>query len=266
MQEKLGGADAYRSAYLEKLQEVFDAGEDLTVHAAKTEVTKTGDGTRAEGRRVLEQKQEGLYTVIWHPIGGQARVEDLCVLSDTIADMDEVEMRLSADETAYIINLTGAEAEKVLAVTEDTAQSLFETSVSCIGASTCQVGVRDSQALLQACVRAVRAAGLPDGALPQIHISGCPSSCGTHQIGALGFRGGAKKSDGETQSAFVLYVHGNDRQGEESMGTEYGTILENRIPEFLVKLGKTVAETGMTYAQWILTDPDGVRAAAEEYL
>ncbi len=77
-------------------------------------------------------------------------MESLCALADTIRDMDEVEMRLAPDETAYIINLTGTEAEKVLAVTMDTAETLFETSVSCIGASICQVGVRDSQALLAA--------------------------------------------------------------------------------------------------------------------
>ena len=91
--------------------------------------------------------------------------------------------------------MTGAEAEKILEATKETAQTKFETSVSCIGASICQVGARDSQALLQACVKAVGEAQIPDGALPQIHISGCPSSCGTHQIGVIGFRGGAKTID-----------------------------------------------------------------------
>ena len=43
-------------------------------------------------------------------------------------------------------------------ISSDNAQSIFETSVSCIGASTCQVGLRDSQALLQNCIQAVRQA------------------------------------------------------------------------------------------------------------
>ena len=102
-------------------------------------------------------------------------------ICDLLADMEDAEMRLAPDETAYIVNLTGDEAKLVLAATGDGAETLFETSVSCIGASICQVGVRDSQALLSACVHAVREAGIPDGALPQSHISGCPSSCGTHQ-------------------------------------------------------------------------------------
>ena len=64
-------------------------------------------------------KRQGLYTVIWHPLGGLPRPEDLCRLSEAVADMEDVELRLAPDETAYIVNLTGEEAQKVLKVTED---------------------------------------------------------------------------------------------------------------------------------------------------
>ena len=59
---------------------------------------------------------------------------------------------------------------KLLELTKVSAQTVFETSVSCIGANTCQQGIRDSQGLLDACIQAVRAAKIPNGALPQIHI------------------------------------------------------------------------------------------------
>ncbi|MFQ6841491.1 MAG: nitrite/sulfite reductase, partial [Agathobaculum sp.] len=181
MQEVLGGAANYKKAYLEKLDEVIASGDDLTLNITPAPVAKTGDGTTASGPRVLPQKQDGLYTVVWHPVGGQPAMDELCALSDLLQDIPAAEMRLAPDEAAYIVNLTGAEAEKVIAATPHSAQSLFETSVSCIGGATCQVGMRDSQGLLAACVAAVREAALPDGALPQIHISGCASSCGTHQ-------------------------------------------------------------------------------------
>lgn len=265
MQDICGGPEQYREKYLEKLQEVLDSGEDLTISPETAEVTKAGDGSMAEGSRILPQKQPGLYTVVWHPIGGQPELESLCALSDAIGDMEAAEMRLAPDETAFIINLTGSEARKVLEATPDSAQTLFETSVSCIGASICQVGVRDSQALLASCVKAVREAQIPDGALPQIHISGCPSSCGTHQTGVMGFRGAAKSVDKKPQSAFMLYVGGDERQGQEKMGRELGTILETKIPEFLVKLGKAVAESGLDFAAWQQENPDGIRDIAEEY-
>jgi ferredoxin-nitrite reductase len=266
MQEALGGAENYVKAYREKLDEVFASGEDLRISAAAKPVTKKGDGTRAEGARVLTQKQDGLYTVVWHPIGGQPRMDSLCALSDTIRDMEAVEMRLSPDETAYIINLTGEEAGRVLAVLPDSAETLFETSVSCIGASICQIGLRDSQSLLRACVQAVKEAGIPDGTLPQIHISGCPSSCGTHQTGAIGFRGAAASVGGKAKSAFMLYVNGCDRQGEETMGYECGTVLESDVPAFLLELGKTVAASGLTYEAWAKENPEAVRTLAEKYV
>ena len=103
-------------------------------------------------------------------------------------------------------------------------------------------------------------------ALPQIHISGCPSSCGTHQTGAIGFRGGVKMVDKKPLPAFVLYVNGNELQGGETMGREAGTILEDQIPAFLLELGKTVAASGMTYEQWAAKDPAAIDAVAAPYI
>lgn len=235
MQEALGGPENYAKAYQEKLAEVFASGEELTIQAEEISAGKSGDGTEASGKRVIPQKQPGLYTVLWHPLGGMPAPEELCALNEALQEMPGAEMRLAPDESAYLINLTGAEAERILKLTGNGAETVFETSVSCIGASTCQVGVRDSQALLAACVKAVREAQIPDGVLPQIHISGCPSSCGTHQTGVIGFRGGAKKAEGKLQPAFVLYVNGKESQGQEAMGRELGTVLEAEIPAFLVK-------------------------------
>lgn len=266
MQEALGGPEQYAAAYEEKLKHVFASGEDLRIQAVVQSITKKGDNTAVSGTRVVEQKQDGLYAVSWHPIGGMPAVDIFCALSDAVSDMEAVEMRLAPDETAYLINLTAKEAEKILEITKDSAASVFETSVSCIGASICQIGARDSQALLAACIKAVRDAEIPDGALPQIHISGCPSSCGTHQTGAIGFRGGMKKTDGRLQPGFVLYVNGCERQGNEAMGREVGTILEAKIPEFLVKLGKTVADSGLRFEEWNEKNEDALDMIAAEYI
>jgi sulfite reductase (ferredoxin) len=266
MQEALGGPEAYARAYAEKLEEVFKSGEDLDLHLSPRTVEKAGDGSTADGPRILPQKQSGLYTVVWHPLGGQPDPKVFCTLSDILAEIPEAEMRLSPDETAYIVNLTGEEARRILAVTEDGAHSLFETSVSCIGGVTCQVGTRDSQGLLPACIAAVRQADLPDGALPQIHISGCPSSCGTHQTGVLGFRGASRQVDGVPQAAFALFVNGESRQGQEAMGREIGVLLEQDIPGFLVALGHEVAASGMDFSTWKAAVPDGVDRLAAPYL
>lgn len=269
MQDALGGAENYANAYNEKLREVYDNDDDLTLpdDFAGDKMAKTGDGSTVTDPRVIPQKQDGLYTVAYHPIGGQPDKEVFLALCDLICEISEAELRLAPDETAYIVNLTGAEAVRVLAITEDdTAHTPFEASVSCIGASTCQVGVRDSQALLRASVEAVRTANIPANALPKIHISGCPSSCGTHQTSPIGFRGGMKKVDGKPASAFVLNVDGCELQGEESLGRELGAILDADIPKFLVEVGQTVAASGMDFEAWYAANADVFAAIAQKYI
>ena len=101
MQESCGGPERYAKAYGEKLAEVFASGESLDLDLHPTAVEKTGDGSVVSGPRVLEQKQPGLYTVVWHPIGGQPDPGVLCAVSDAVEKMPGAEMRLSPDETAY---------------------------------------------------------------------------------------------------------------------------------------------------------------------
>lgn len=266
MQDAVGGPEEYKKAFLEKLQQVRESGEDLMIHVEEDAVEKSGDGSEISDIRAFAQKQDGLYTVMWHPIGGRPNPEVFCAVNDAVQSMKGVEMRLSPDETAYFVNLTGTEAKKLLELTKDSAMTPFEASVSCIGASVCQVGARDSQGLLAACVDAVRKAGISANALPKIHISGCPSSCGTHQTGDMGFRGGVKKVDGKVCPAFVLYVGGCDYQGKETMGRELGTIEEIKIPEFLVKLGQVVSESGMSFADWNQKNPEKLEQVAASYL
>lgn len=264
MQEKLG-EEGYVKAYQEKLEQVFASGENLDLHITPVEVVKKGDGTSVQDKRVIEQKQEGLYAVEYHPIGGNPAPEKLGDIYELIKNMEEVELRLAPYGTVYIINLTGEEAEKVLEATEDGAKTLFESSVSCIGATICQVGLRDSQGLLQASVEAVRKAGIKDGALPQIHISGCTSSCGTHQIGEIGFNGTTKVIDKVPHAAFNVHLCGRDKQGEERMGENVGVMLEENIPAFLVEVGRAAEAAGMNYAEWV-GDGTELRAIAEKWI
>ncbi|MGI6021056.1 MAG: nitrite/sulfite reductase, partial [Lachnospiraceae bacterium] len=262
MQDVFASSDEFRATFEEKLIEAEK--EQLSFTPDMTSCSKAGCGT-IEHPRAVEQKQTGLYAVEYHPIGGNPSAEVFCDLVNAIADMDDVEMRLAPDSTAYIINLNAAEAEKVIDITSDSACGVFEASVSCVGASICQVGLRDSQALLRDCIMAVREAKIAEGALPKIHISGCPSSCGTHQIGLLGFRGASKRVDGSARAAFAVFSFGEERKGEEQLGNEIGVIEAEKIPEFLVRLGKTVQETGKDYTEWISENKDTLLDMIKEY-
>lgn len=266
MQETLGGPENYKKAYLEKLEEVFSSGEKLDFAMPSPTAEKCSNGKALSHPRVIAQKQEGLYAVSWHPLGGQPSKESFVALARAVLEIPGAEMRLSPDQGAYIVNLNAQEAGEILALTDDGAKTIFETSVSCIGGATCQVGVRDSQGLLKKCIEEVRKANIPDGALPKMYISGCPSSCGTHQAGVMGFRGGTRAVDGKPQSAFTLFADGVEKQGEEKLAHEIGAILEADIPHFLVELGQAVAQSGMDFSAWRKKNPTALEEIAAPYL
>lgn len=289
MQETLG-VGGYRSAYQEKLAEVKEEfAESLLIKDIEKDIkavkvveesnTKT-DGVAESGcrtatqypqaqgatERVLAQKQNGLYTIAYHPIGGMVPPQKFGAIYEVIKDIPGAEVRIAPDETMYIINLDEKQAEKVLLLTDDGAKSLFETSVSCIGSTVCQIGLRDSQGLLANIVSAIEPYHFADGVLPRIHISGCTSSCGTHQIGKLGFHGASRRVDGKMQPAFAFHVNGQDAQGEEHFGEEMGIMLAEDIPAFFVELGQAITKENTSYDIWYEKHPGKLKEIAQKYI
>ena len=264
MQESLG-TEGYVKAYQEKLQEVF-AQYALDIDVKPVPVTKQGTGVAPDHPRICPQKQQGLYYVTYHPIGGSPVPSKLREIYDAIAGMEQVSLRVAPDETMYIINLTAEEAQKVAAVTDDGARTLFETSVACIGSSICQIGLRDSQGLLRTLVETARKENFADGVLPRIHISGCTSSCGTHQIGVLGFHGASKPVDKKPEPAFNFFVGGEDLQGEERFGQRLGAMLVEDIPVFLTELGRTVTASGLSFQDWFPANREALIEMANKYI
>ena len=265
MQDVLG--DRYAEEFQKKLEEALqEENLELEIETLESSASKSGDGTEITDARVIPQKQDGLYAVKYHPIGGCPAPQKLVEICRRAQSMAHVEFRLSPDETMYIINCTAGEAKTMLSITDDGANSLFESSVACIGASICQVGARDSQKLLRELTEASKEWNFPDGALPQIHISGCPSSCGTHQIGRIGFRGGMKKVDDKPEAAFLLCVNGRDEEGCARFGEEVGLILETEILAFMKALGKAVTASGMDFDAWYDMHTEDFRKIAEPYV
>lgn len=265
MQDVLG-QEGYIAAFQEKLAQVMAAGEDLGIEIHEQTITKTGDGSKAAGARVTPQKQDGLYAVLYHPLGGCPEPSKLKTIYETIKDMKDVELRLSPDQGVYIVNCTGDEAGRLAEAAQDGANTLFESSVACIGSAICQAGVRDSQKVMRELAKEARNHEFADGALPRIHISGCPSSCGTHQIGTIGFHGGVKLVDKVPAPAFTLHINGCKGEGREQFGEKLGVILEKDIPRFMMEVGETVSSAGMVFAEWFPDHEETLKEIAGKYL
>jgi len=263
MQETLG-SEGFVKAYQERLARALQ-GQSLTISVEEKAITKTGNEDVCNDRRILAQKQHGLYAVYYHPIGGSLTPQKLQELYDCIRDMEAVELRLTPQQGVYIINCTADEAKRVLAVTRDGARNTFEESTACIGASTCQVGLRDSQGVLKDAILYLREKNYAD-VLPKIFISGCPSSCGTNQIGQLGFQGTVKVIDRKPYPAFNLSVSGSDSLYQERFGNIAGVILEEDMCLFLAAIADAVTAAGTDFNTWLEKEKEQLDAILNTYL
>lgn len=260
MRDRLGD-ELFAREYGKHLSRLLEQG-GMDIHPAPS-VFPIKEITEASGERIHRQSQEGLYYVEYHPVGGDVPLEMLERIRDAIADADGAEVRVSPDSALYIINLDGEEAVRVRDATEGGARNLFETSVSCIGGTICQQGVRDSNGLLNAMIVAVREAGVGEY-LPRFRISGCPSSCGCHQVGIVGLQGASKTVDGQAVPAFKMSINGCGAEGRERMGEEVGIIAQDRIPEMVVTLGKAVRDSGKCFDEWLSSND--IRQVLADYI
>lgn len=261
------GQEGLIQVYQENLAKAY-VSEDLKICPKKPPLTKTAAPVSRHislPNRIIPQKQPGLYAVFYQPIGGFLSPMKAAQLGRAIAWMEEVEIRLTPEEGMYFINCTAEEAMLLFKITGDGARTLFETSAACVGADTCQVGIGNAQALLQNCIAAVRQENFADGVLPQIHISGCPSSCAAHQTAAIGFRGGMKQTPKGPVPAFAVFTGGCALKGHEVIADTGKSVAATDIPLFLVALGRMIAMENTTYNKWILQNEEQLQMLIDKY-
>ena len=219
-----------------------------------------------ENPRIHGQKQEGLYYVEYKPVGG---VPDMAVfrkLLNTAGSLQGAELRLNADETCYIINLTAEEARTIATLTDsDTAHTDFEHSVSCIGAAVCQQGLCDSHGTLARLIRVLRESGEDTHYLPKCHFSGCPSTCTVQSVAPLGFRGAFTLVNGERASAFQVYADGSYAYGKERISEPLALIPTARLPRFFLALNETLLKAREPFTSWYPEHKDQFLALAREF-
>lgn len=268
LQDSLGQEGLIR-AYQEKLAEVY-ASESLRLppiaggHSAADNPLPCRRNAPLPGR-ITPQKQPGLYSVFYQPIGGFLSPVKAAQLCRAITPMEAVEIRLTPNEGMYFINCSLQDALLLQKITGDGARTLFETSTACVGADTCQVGIGSSQALLQSCIAAVRRENFGNGVLPRIHISGCPSSCAAHQTAAIGFRGGMKQTPKGPVPAFAVFTGGCDIRGRERIADTGKSIAAADIPLFLVELGRMISMENTTYEKWIEKNEEQLCMLVDKY-
>lgn len=109
-------------------------------------------------------------------------------------------------------NLPALKAEMDSLGLVHTPSNFRKGCVSCTGIEFCNLAVAETKnRMIELVDQLEQRSAWFDGKV-RVHFSGCPSSCGQHQIADIGFRGARTKVDGKMVDAYDLFVGG--RLGE----------------------------------------------------
>jgi ferredoxin-nitrite reductase len=259
------GKERFIEVYKEHLKEVMSK-EDLALAVTLKEYTKVGKYVEIKHSRLYEQKQRGLYSVYFHPIGGQIYIEKLRGILDELKGIQELEIRLSMTEGIYFRNLNGEEAKKVLKITQNLGgETAIEQSVSCIGVPICQVGILESQKTLNQIINYFKEKGYEKDVLPRVHVSGCGNSCAVHEVVAIGLTGKRKKVNDNMEDIFELHINGSFENNKARLGKIYGDILAFEIPRFLYELSLLVENRNIDFNNYVEAYEDELIELVDKY-
>lgn len=262
------GKDEFINCYKKHLNDVIENNkESLKLNVGNVEIIKDGIEIDLKHNRLIPQKQQGLYSVYFQPIGGQLTLDMLIKLLELTNKMDNVEFRLSMEEGLYIRNLNGIEAKSILEITQGIGgETLLEQSVACIGVPTCQMGALDGQSTLVEIINLFRKNGATKNILPRVHISGCANSCGMHEIGKIGFSGKMKRVNNETKQVFELHIGGDLGIGKTKFGTCMGDVLKENVPSLLLEIYNAVEPTNLKFYTWLEDNNEDFVKIIKKYL
>lgn len=259
------GKEKFIETYKEHLKEVMQK-EKLDLAVTLKEYVKEGKEIDIEHPRLYKQKQKGLYSVYFHPIGGQIEVAQLRKILDNLKEVEDLEIRLTMTEGLYFRNLNGDEAKKVLDMTQNLGgETSLEQSVSCIGVPICQIGILESQKTLNNIIDYFKEKGHKKDILPRIHLSGCGNSCGVHEIVGIGLTGKRKRVNETVEDVFELHINGSVETGDARLGKIYGDILAREIPEFLYELALLIENKNTNFDEYIKTYEEELVELVDKY-
>lgn len=200
-----------------------------------------------QNSRVLETKYSGIYGVYVHPKKGKLKTSDLNRIIRYIEGLSyDISIRLTPTQGFIIRGVKGEDVEGLITIIEPfTSQYDIENSLVCVGADTCRTGIGSSQKLFQRILNKFRnAEDSIKVQLPKLYISGCPSSCGQHLRGEIGFSGKLRKVNGQITSVYVLYMGGAVGENRR-LAEKRGEITAKELPSFLYELAEFKRSTGI---------------------
>ncbi len=225
--------------------------------------------TRWLHSNVVSQKQDG-YSVVFVTLGaGDITSNQLRSLAKTIRNYSGEGCARNTANQNFAIRFVKArdlpEFYNDLANTglANPGALTMSSAVGCSGTTSCNLAITNSHRLAKEIQMKFIELGLDtedDSRDSTIKISGCPNSCGQHEIATIGFYGGASRIDGTMTPTYSMSFGGRD--GEDGMlGKSVMRVPAKRVIATLIKIieiYKQERSTNESFAMWIEKIINGV--------
>jgi len=190
------------------------------------------------------QKQQGLFWVGVSFPGGRLYQGKLALLGELAAKYcapGKDAIRLTNKQNALILNVPEVNLPALNAELEKNgfpceASNFRKGCVSCTGIEFCNLAVAETKNRMMELVGQLETTSGWYTDKIRIHFSGCPSSCGQHQIADIGFRGARTKVDGQVVDAYDAFIGGRLGQNRRFNELLKGKIIAKDVHLFIDQL------------------------------
>ena len=202
-------------------------------------------------KNIVAGKYKGEYGYYLRPARGNIYKEDGEKLINFVKGLNyKVELKLTSFQSILVKGLKKEDVLKLKEIMEEYyGGNEFFNSYSCIGSTTCNVGILDTPPILDYIFKYFENPEKIEltNYLPQIKIAGCPNSCATPQIAKLGFSGRRKK-DGEY---FAIFARGEFTGKTVKLNEIVGEIKASKIPYFLEDIANIIKEENIEFEEFV---------------
>lgn len=226
-------------------------------------ISDTGNGyDRWFQTNVISQKQEGYSTVFITLGAGDITANQLRSLASIIREFSSESVARNTPQQNFAIRYVyytdlPLVYKKLMAIGLANPGALTITSaVGCSGTTSCNLAITNSHRLAKEVQRTLLELGFDvdnDLRNSTIKISGCPNSCGQHEIATIGFFGGAARIGNSMAPVYTMLFGGNGSEdgklGKPIMRVPAKKVIE--VVQKIVELYKNEKLPSETLDMWI---------------
>jgi sulfite reductase (ferredoxin) len=229
----------------------------------ETNISTTSNGyDRWLHTNVVPQKQEGYFTIFITLGAGDITANQLRSLASLIRKFSSESIARNTPQQNFAIryinnNDLPAVYKKLMAIGLANPGALTITSaVGCSGTTSCNLAITNSHRLAKEVQRTLLELGFDvdnDLRNSTIKISGCPNSCGQHEIATIGFFGGAARIENSMAPVYTMLFGGNGYE-DGKLGKAIMRVPAKRVIDVIqkiIELYKNEKFSSETLDMWI---------------